>query len=130
MKRLLVICVLGACLSACSGPTAPSPETRVIGLTGNLTGDAFLHSTIAAFTITNSGNATLTVTGITFATKGDALGGFTVNSVAGTIAPGGSQMVTVTFAPTEGKGFYTGSFTVAGDQTSGNNKIDVSATGG
>jgi uncharacterized membrane protein len=102
----------------------------VIAITGNLTGDAFLHSTTAPFVISNSGTAPLTVTGITFATKGEASGGFTLNWTSGTIAPGGSQTVTVTFAPMEGRGLYTGTFTVAGDQTSGNNKIEVSATGG
>ncbi|OFW29487.1 MAG: hypothetical protein A3H97_00990 [Acidobacteria bacterium RIFCSPLOWO2_02_FULL_65_29] len=49
-------------------------------------------------------------------------------SWSGSIAPGGFQDVTVTFAPTAAAA-YGGTVTVSGDQTSGTNTIAVSGTG-
>jgi len=100
------------------------PVTRVIGLSGNL---AFGSVTVGAtaqqtLTISNTGNATLTVSGISFPS------GFSGNWASGTIAAGASQQVTVTFAPTLATG-YSGTITVDSDATSGTNTIAASGTG-
>jgi len=47
---------------------------------------------------------------------------------SGTIAAGGSQPVTIQFAPTAAQS-YSGTLTVNGDQTSGTNTISISGTG-
>ncbi len=121
--------------SACGGdsPTAPSAApapssaqtvSKVLSLGGTLAfGSVEVgRTTESAITITNSGTAALSVTGIT------APDGFTANWTSGTIAPGGSQQVTVRFAPTAARA-YTGTITVSGDQTSGVNTIQVSGSG-
>ena len=137
MKRILAIVVLGACISACganSNPNAPSPsETKVIALTGNATdraGNAYVtfdHVSLwttatAVLTITNSGNATLTVAGIT-----GPINGFTADWARGPVPPGGSQKVTLSFSPTT-PGSYYGTIVVAADHTGGTNSILVSGT--
>jgi uncharacterized protein YkwD len=73
-------------------------------------------------TIGNSGTGTLSVTGIT------GPGGYTLNWTSGTIAPGGSQHVTVRFAPTAAQ-TYSGTLEVIGDHTSGTNTTSLSGTG-
>ena len=101
----------------------PSATTRIIGLSGNL---AFGNVTVGAsaqatLTIANSGNSTLTVTGISFPA------GFSGNW-SGTIAAGGSQNVTITFAPTAATA-YSGTITIASDATGGAGTIAASGTG-
>jgi hypothetical protein len=76
----------------------------------------------AQLTITNSGNATLTVTGMT------GPSGYVASWTSGTIAPGSSQYVTVTFAPTAAQ-TYNGTLTVVANHTSGTNTISISGTG-
>lgn len=76
----------------------------------------------STLTIGNSGTGELTVTSVTYPA------GFTGSFTSGTIAPNGSQAVTVTFAPTAAQS-YTGNITVAGNQASGTNTIAVSGTG-
>jgi hypothetical protein len=133
MRRCVqILAVCSVSFVACSGggngggsPSAPTPAaTRVIALGGNLAfgnGDVGRTAT-ATLTISNSGNATLTVSGVTVPP------GFTVNFQSGTIAAGASQNVTVTFAPTA-VGNYSGTITVLADHTSGTNTINVSGTG-
>jgi hypothetical protein len=116
--------------SACTGsstPTAPS-TSRIIGLSGNL---AFGNVTVgqsarATLTITNSGNSTLTISGMTIPCSGCVV--YTPSWASGTIPAGGSQQVTQSFTPTAAQN-YSGTLTVSGDQTSGTSTIAMSGTG-
>jgi hypothetical protein len=103
----------------------PTP-TRILDITGTLAFGSVAVGASAATTITltNSGNATLTVTGTTVPNVGI----YSANWTKGTISAGGSQPVTVTFAPTFAQ-TYLGTVTFAGDQTSGTNTIAISGTG-
>ena len=127
MRFLCTLFVGLALLAGCGKddptPTAPT-QGAVITLSGNLAfGDVAAGSTATAtLTITNTGNAPLTITSIGFPA------GFSGNFPSGTIAAGGSQAVTVTFAPTAAQS-YTGTITVNGDHRSGTNTIAVSGTG-
>jgi len=96
---------------------------RVIGLSGSLAfGSVQVGSTKQlTFTIGNTGNLPLTVSSITYPA------GFT-GSWSGTIAAGGSQSVTVTFAPTAAQS-YSGTVTVNSDKTGGTETIAISGTG-
>lgn len=138
MRRpaLFALGVLAALSIACGGsdspstPTAPSTSTptRVMSLSGSLTfgGVDVGDSREQSFTISNTGTAPLAITGMT------ATGGFADHSNAswtsGTIAPGGSQVVTVRFTP-KATGTFNGTFTVNGDQTSGANTLPITASG-
>ena len=132
MKRVLAAFVLGMCVSACGGnsssstPTPTPTPSRVIGLSGNLAfgNVAVGQNASSTLTITNSGNSTLTVSGMT----GPGGGVYTSSFTSGTIAAGGSQPSTIRFAPTAGQ-TYSGTLTVTGDQTSGTNTISVSGAG-
>lgn len=130
-----VVMVSMLCLGCgrASGPVAPTSAapmpTRIIDVTGNL---AFGMVTVGdtaqrSFQITNSGNAPLTFTGLT-ATGGTGTSGYTASPTSGTVAAGGAVTVTVQFKPVTGQ-FYSHVLTVTGDQTSGNNAINVSGTG-
>jgi len=79
------------------------------------------QSVDAILTITNTGNSTLTVSGI------DVPSGFSADWTSGTIAPGASQVVSITFSPTDTI-VYSGTITVNGDQTSGTNSVSVSGS--
>ena len=120
--------------AACNGddgssPTGPSntppAATRIINVSGNLAfGDVLVGGQRdLSYTITNSGNATLTVTGTT------VTGGLDAHTIAswtnGQIAAGASQTVTVRFQPTA-TGSYSGTISVNGDQTSGSNTLAIS----
>ena len=107
---------------AVSGTGTPVP-TRIIGLSGSLAfGSVNVNATKQlTFTISNTGNSPLTVSSISYPA------GFAGNW-SGTIAAGGSQPVTVTFAPTAVQS-YTGTVTVSSDRTDGTNTIAVSGTG-
>ncbi len=100
--------------------------TRIISLSGDLTfGTVNIgQQANAQFRITNSGNSTLTITGMT----GPAGGVYTASWLSGAIAPGASQLVTVFFTPTAAQN-YNGTLTVIGDQTSGTNTIPISGSG-
>jgi hypothetical protein len=76
----------------------------------------------ATLTISNTGTAALTVSGITYPA------GFSGTWAGGTIAAGGAQAVTVTFAPTAATS-YGGTVTVTGNQTSGTSTLAASGTG-
>jgi hypothetical protein len=106
-------------------PTSPTPTAgAVVGMSGNLSfGNVTVGSSATStLTISNTGTAALTVTGVTYPA------GFTGNFTSGTIAPAGTQAVTVTFTPTTATA-YTGTITVAGNHSSGTNTIAVSGTG-
>jgi len=113
----------GTNTKAVSGTGTAVTATRVISLSGNLAfGSVAVGSSLeSSFTIYNTGNSTMTVSGITYPT------GFS-GSWSGTIAAGGSQVVTVTFTPTSATS-YSGNLTVNSDATSGGNTLAVSGTG-
>ena len=73
-------------------------------------------------TISNTGDAALTVTKVTYPA------GFTGDWSNGTIVVGGKRVVKVSFKPTEAKD-YTGAITVESDARSGRNTLTVSGKG-
>ena len=97
--------------------------TRIIGLSGNLLyGDVTTGTTATAtLTINNIGTTNLTVSSIDYPT------GFS-GVWSGSILAGGSQNVTVTFAPLAGTN-YNGAVTVNSDAISGVNTITATGTG-
>jgi hypothetical protein len=103
--------------------TAPTPSSA-ISLTGNMNFGSVTVGTTATTTLTigNTGTGDLTVTSITYPA------GFSGSFTSGTIPANGSQVVTVTFAPTAAQ-TYTGNITVTGNQASGTNTIVVSGAG-
>jgi len=74
-------------------------------------------------TIYNFGIGTMTVTGIQYPN------GCYSGNWSGTLQTGGSTNITVTFAPTTARN-YSGTIKVHGDQSSGNNVIACTGTGG
>ena len=96
--------------------------TRIIGLSGDLDFGTILADKTATrtLTITNSGTDPLTVSGLTYPA---GFSGFW----SGTVAAGGSRMVTVTFSPSA-QGTYSGTIRVNGDQTDGTSSIPVTGT--
>ncbi|MEM9858555.1 MAG: choice-of-anchor D domain-containing protein [Bacteroidota bacterium] len=103
--------------------TGSGIATRVIALSGNLSfGERSLNTnSVKNLVITNNGNSNLTINGISLPA------GFTGNW-SGTIAPGSSRSVVVTFRPTEVRS-YSGSLTVSSNSTSGGNTRSVSGSG-
>ena len=96
-------------LNAC-GPGATSGEatftiaqaqtaTRVMALSGNLAFGSVTvgQSATATFTISNTGNSTLTYTSLTCSCDVTV---FSASPTTGTVPPGGSKTVTVSFSPT------------------------------
>jgi hypothetical protein len=97
--------------------------TRLISLSGDF---AFGNGTVNAaiqrsFTIANTGTMNLTVSWISYPA------GFSGNWT-GTIAPGGSQSVTVTFTPTAVQS-YGGNLSVASNATGGSGVLSLSGIG-
>src|SRR5262245_17216388 len=98
LRRALLfgLCVV---VNGCGGgstPTAPTAAaTRIINLSGNLTFGAVLvgQEVTAQFVISNTGNSTLTITGLTAPSGGAYSASFT----SGSIGAGSSQAVTVFF---------------------------------
>lgn len=136
MKRLIAIAALGLLAASCgsSPTTAPTPAaastpTKIITVSGDLAfGNVNIGQTAdRTFTIGNSGNALLTFTGMT-AVGGTGTAGYAASPVSGTIAPGGTQTVTVRFTPTVAQ-FYSNVLTIASDRTTGGNEINISGTG-
>jgi HYDIN/CFA65/VesB family protein len=133
MKRILLALALGVCIPACGGGSSPSATapstgtpTRIMVLGGNLSFGAVTvgqHAT-GLLTIGNTGNSTMTVTGVSLPCGTQYTGSF----VSGTIAAGVTQSSTVTFTPTMAE-TCSGSITVTADQTSGTNTISIIASG-
>ena len=101
-----------------------APETRIIGLSGNLAFGTVTTgvTATATLTITNAGNSAMTVSNVTNPA------GFT-GDFSGSIAAGNATNVTVTFAPTA-HGSYGGTVVVGSDATSGTSTIPASGAGG
>jgi uncharacterized protein YkwD len=126
-----VVLLLALAASACekNNPAAPTPNspsanTRVVSLTGSLAFGAVEigRTSDLTLTIVNTGTGTLSVSGITSPHE------YALNWTNGTIAAGGSQLVTVRFAPTAARS-YDGTLTVNGDHTGGTNTASLSGTG-
>ncbi len=137
MRRFLAAVVVGFCVSCGGGstpsPTAPSTSatatpTKVISVSGNLAfGNIQVGSNFSAtMRISNTGNSTLTITGMTGSNGITSV--TTVSWSAGRYPAGGSQDVVVKFSPTAPQG-YSGTLTINGDQTSGTNTILISGNG-
>jgi hypothetical protein len=73
-------------------------------------------------TITNTGNLPMTVSSVTYPD------GYSGDWSGGTLGPGGSEDVTVTFAPSQAAD-YGGTITVSSDAASGTNTIAVTGQG-
>jgi hypothetical protein len=106
------------------GPSENSP-TRIINVSGNLAfGDVAVGSLRdLTYTITNSGTASLTISGTTI--SGGLVSHTSFSFTSGTIGPGATQTVSVRFQPTVPAAF-SGTITVIGDQTSGTNTLAIS----
>ena len=102
------------------GTAAP---LRLIGLTGNLAFGSVTVGTGAQRTLTvaNTGDATLTVSGISYPS------GFS-GTFSGSIAAGRATNVTVTFAPAQVTS-YGGTVVVSSDANGGNDTIGIAGTG-
>jgi Abnormal spindle-like microcephaly-assoc'd, ASPM-SPD-2-Hydin len=134
MKRVAIGLCLAVCTAACGGkegsPTSPTPSptptaSKIIAISGDLSfGDVLVGQRASRpIQIRNSGTAPLTVSGM----SGPG-GAFSASWTQGQIAAGGSQDVTINFAPNEARSFV-GVITVSADQTSGQNTIPVNARG-
>ena len=106
-----------------SGAGEPLP-TRILALNGDLSFGGVRVGTLAqrTLTIANTGNSTLTVSGISYPSE------FRGDWPGGTIAAGGSQNVIVTFSPASEIG-YGGDLAVNSDKTSGTETRALSGTG-
>ena len=129
---LLVMCIFAStCGGSGSSPTGPSPNTptRVINVSGDLGfGNVnFGETATRTFTIGNSGNSVLTFTSLN-GVGGTGTAGLSASQTSGTVAPGASLTVSVRFAPTLAQTYST-TLTVIGDQTSGNNTVNVLGVG-
>lgn len=113
----------GGISRTCTVIQAGAAVQRIIGVSGNLAfGNVVTGQTpTATMTINNSGNATLSVTGIGYPT------GFT-GAWSGSILAGKSTNVTVTFIPLLVQA-YGGTVTITNDSTSGTGTISISGTG-
>jgi len=132
------ICSAAAVLVAACGssgtPTVPSTpssnatSTRVMGLSGDLSfGNVAVGSKATqTLTITNGGNSTLTVSGMSVSAA--VVGIYTSSWVNGTIASGASQQVTIQFTPGAAQ-TYSGALTISSDATSGPSTVGLSGTG-
>jgi hypothetical protein len=135
VRNCLPVLCLVALTAACGGdknpntptpPPAPAAPTRVILLEaslqfGNVDLGASFERTLRIY---NTGNAVLTVTGMSVP-SGSA---FTADWTSGSIQPGTSRVVTIFFRPTEHRS-YSGSLTVNSDATAGTNSIPIQAMG-
>ena len=113
-----------------NGTEAPPPPKPVIALsvTALDAGTAVLGSSSqGTFTISNTGNASLSVTGITVSGADASL--FTVSPTTATVPGGGSQTVTVTFTPAS-TGAKSATLSIAHDDTDkGTLTVSLSGTG-
>jgi hypothetical protein len=101
---------------------SPAPAIN-LSSTGLAFGNVVVGSSrTGTLTISNTGNAPLNVSGITFP------GGLSGNWSSGAIAAGSSQNVTVTFSPTAAT-TLSGNIVVSSDATGGTSTIAVSGSG-
>jgi hypothetical protein len=132
----------GAVSGSITLATNGTPSSLVIGLSG--TGQAQSLSlgaspTTLAFgnvldqsssqlttSVTNSGNANLTISGVTVAGAGFSASGITNGTV---LTPGQSVPLTVTFAPTSGGAVSGASVGIASNATNSPAKVTLSGTG-
>lgn len=129
MLRRLWLVALVVCLAACGSdsPTQPSgPATRVINVSGNLDFQATEIGTEKSrtFTVRNTGNSALAVTGLT----SNNTTNFSAGPLQFTVSPNAEQIVTVVFRPTALID-YTGTISVTSDATSGGNTIAYAGNG-
>jgi hypothetical protein len=125
---LLVPLVAGCGGDSSKSPTAPSSTpTKIISLEGSLAlGNVEINQAKeGSITIRNSGNTTLSYTGIT------ASGGLTsicqATPTSGSVAAGGSQTVRFVCTPTA-LGAFSGTVSITADHTSGTNSTTLSGT--
>jgi hypothetical protein len=133
MRRLFVFLAVGLVIGSCSrksSPTSPSSATptRVIALTGPMDFGAVRigQSSSAVLRISNQGNSTMTITGLSG--TGGIADVLTANWTSGTIAAGASQSATFTFTPSTVQ-TWSGTIIVNGDHTSGANSIAFTGSG-
>ena len=109
--------------SLCNYYHIPTLSTRIISLSGNMVfGDVPVGSSLQrTLTISNTGNSTLNVSGLSYAS---CLSG----NWSGAIAEGSSHNVTITFSPLL-QSSYSGNITVNSDKTAGTSTISFSGTG-
>lgn len=127
----LVLVTLVACNKS---PTSPSPgggsgtATRIIGLSGNLDfGEVAVGaSRDATLTITNTGTAALSVTGLSV--TGGLGQHLSANPTSGQVPAGGSLPIVIRFTPVSA-GSFNGTLTVNADHTGGSNTISLSGVG-
>jgi hypothetical protein len=131
MKRafalVLFVAIASACSQSDSSPTSPdTTPTRTLSIAGDLNFGAVPlgQSKNAGFTIANSGNSPLTITGMTGPCA--STGVFKFSWTSGTIAPGAAQSVIATFTPRVPMG-CNGTAVLFGDHTSGTDTIPVIA---
>lgn len=107
-----------------TGGAGSAGATRTLALEGDLAfGNLAVGSTLGKpLAVRNLGTAALTVQSISLPA------GFTANQTNFTVAAGGQQSLTVTFAPTAAQS-YSGSLTVTSNATSGANSVPVSGSG-
>jgi len=128
IAAVVTVIILASCGGGSGGgasPTNPTPAaTRIIAIAGDLSfGDVVIGTTAdRSFAVRNTGTAALTVTGM------QGPGGLTASWTDGQIPAGGSQSVSLHFAPTEVRS-YSGTVTVNADYTSGQNTIPINARG-
>ncbi len=115
LSGLMVGCSGGGGGSSPTAPTAPTASTRVISVSGNLAfGDVLVgDSRNSTLTITNTGNAPMSVTGLNV--SGGLGPHLTASWTSGQVPAGGSQNVTITFAPTA-PGDFSGTVTVVANR--------------
>jgi copper(I)-binding protein len=119
----------------CTGTAVPAPEIAVeqppgkdlvSGVSTNDFGSVAVGtSTSLIFTITNSGTADLTISGITI--DGANAASFIVTNLIATVSPGGSTTFTVQFAPGN-PGLKTAALHIANND-SDENPFDIAITG-
>jgi photosystem II stability/assembly factor-like uncharacterized protein len=98
--------------------------TRVISLSGDMTfGNVIIPNTLVRpLTISNAGNSSLEITQINVPAR------YSVDVTTGTIAPGNTLVVNITFAPDAPKP-YDGVINITSNATAGINQIAVTGVG-
>ncbi|MBI2514347.1 MAG: hypothetical protein HYV96_20430 [Opitutae bacterium] len=123
VSRTAAISVGGQAHSLTQSPFTPSRLISLAWSNNGVFGEVAIGSTSTAqLTISNAGNSSLTVAGITYPE------GYSGNWSAGIIAAGAFQLVTVTFAPSA-DAHYVGGVSVNSDATDGVAATPVSGTG-